>query len=63
MTIRIVLCKKSTDLSWDGEEPRAAAGEDGWLAEVEESAPLPQTEAIAHATETTPREASMVEGT
>jgi hypothetical protein len=29
MIIGIVLCKKSTDLSWDGEEPSAEAGEDG----------------------------------
>jgi hypothetical protein len=39
-----VLCRKSTDLSWDGEEPSAAAGEEGRSAGVEELAPLPQTE-------------------
>jgi hypothetical protein len=63
MIIGIVLCRKSTDLSWDGKEPSAAAGEDGRSAEVEESAPLPQTEAVAQATEATPQEATMVEGT
>jgi hypothetical protein len=44
MIIGIVLCRKSTDLSWDGEEPSAAAGEEGRSAGVEELAPLPQTE-------------------
>jgi hypothetical protein len=63
MIIEIVLCRKSTDLSWDGEEPCAAAGEDGQLAEVEESAPLPQTETTTQATEAAPQDATMVEGT
>jgi hypothetical protein len=63
MIIRLVLCRKSTVLSWDGEEPSAAAGEDGRSAEVEESAHLPQTEAAAQATEATPQEATTVEGT
>jgi hypothetical protein len=58
-----VLCRKSTDLSWDDEEPSAAAGEDGRSTEVEVSAPLAQTEAVAHAMEATPQEATMVEGT
>jgi hypothetical protein len=63
MIIRIVLCRKSTDLSWDGEEPSAAAGEEGWSSGVEESAPLPQTETVSQATEAMPQEATMVEGT
>jgi hypothetical protein len=25
---KVVLCRKSTDLSWEGEEPSAAAGEE-----------------------------------
>jgi hypothetical protein len=54
MIIRIVLCRKSTDLSWDGEEPSAAAGEEGWSAGVEESTPLPQTETVAQATKAMP---------
>jgi hypothetical protein len=61
MIIGIVLCGKSTDLSWDGEEPSAAASEEGRSAGVEES--LPQTEAVAQATEATPQEATMVDGT
>jgi hypothetical protein len=63
MIIDIVLCRKSTNLSWDGEEPSAEAGEDSLLTKVEESAPLPQAEAVAQATKTTPQEATMVEGT
>jgi hypothetical protein len=58
-----VLCRKSTDLSWEDEEPSAAAGEEDRSAEVEESAPLSQTETIVQAMEATPQEATMVEGT
>jgi hypothetical protein len=57
-----VLCRKSTVLSWEGEEPSEATGEDR-LAAVEESASLPQTETVAQAAEATPQEATMVEGT
>jgi hypothetical protein len=60
MIIRIVLCRRSTDLSWDGEEPSATAGEEDRLTGVEEFAPLPQTEAVMEAT---PQETIMVEGT
>jgi hypothetical protein len=49
-------------MSWDGEEPSAAAGEEDRSAGVEESAPLPQTEAVAQAMDATPQEATMVEG-
>jgi hypothetical protein len=41
MIIGIVLCRKSTDLSWDGEEPSAEGGEDSRSTEVEESVTLP----------------------
>jgi hypothetical protein len=61
MIIRFVLCRKSTDLSWDCEEPNAAAGEDIQSAEIEKSALLPQIKAVAQATGTTPQEATMVE--
>jgi hypothetical protein len=57
-----VLCRKSTDLSWEGEEPSEATGEDR-SATVEESASVPQTETVAQAAEVTPQEATMVEGT
>jgi hypothetical protein len=62
MIIRCVLCRKSTDLSWDGEEPNATIGEDSQSAEIEESAPLPQTEVVTQAAEATPQEATMVQG-
>jgi hypothetical protein len=57
-----VLCRKSTDLSWESEEPSAAAGEEDRSAEVEESALLPQTENVAQVMEATLQEATMVEG-
>jgi hypothetical protein len=41
-----VLCRKSTDLSWEGEEPSAAAAEEDPLPAVEESATLPQAETV-----------------
>jgi hypothetical protein len=59
MIIEIVLCRKSIDLSWDGDEPNAAAGEEDRLAGVQEPTPLPQTKVVAEAT---PQEATMVEG-
>jgi hypothetical protein len=58
-----VLCRKSTDLSWDGEEPGTTAGENDRSMEVEEFTPLLQTGAVAQAAEATPQEATMVEGT
>jgi hypothetical protein len=54
--------QKSINLSWEGEEPSAAAGEEDRSAKVEESAPLLQTENVAQAAEATPQEATMVEG-
>jgi hypothetical protein len=59
----VVLCSKSTDLSWEGEEPSAVTGEEDRSPAVEESAPLPQVEAVAQVAEDTPQEAAMVEGT
>jgi hypothetical protein len=58
----VVLCRKSTNLSWEGEEPSAAAGEEDRLPAVEESASLPQAESVAPVVESTPQEATMVEG-
>jgi hypothetical protein len=59
---KVVLCRKFTDLSWDGEETSAAAGEEDWSPVVEESAPLPQVESVAQVAEATPPEATIVEG-
>jgi hypothetical protein len=57
-----VLCRKSTDLSWEREEPSAAAGEEDRSEGVEESTALPQTKAVAQTTEATLHEATLVEG-
>jgi hypothetical protein len=62
MTTDLVLCRKSTDLSWDGDEPSTAAAEEISMPATEESAPLPQAETAASVTEATLPEASVVEG-
>jgi hypothetical protein len=60
MIIRIVWCRKSTDLSWDGDEPSAIVGEEDRLMGVQDPTPLSQTEVAAEATL---QEATMVDGT
>jgi alpha-D-ribose 1-methylphosphonate 5-triphosphate synthase subunit PhnH len=62
LTTQFVLCRKSTDLSWEGEEPDAATAEEDPSAAVEESTPLPQAKTMAPGTEATPSEATVVEG-
>jgi hypothetical protein len=57
-----VLCRKSTDLSWEGEEPDAVANEEDSSAVAEESTSLPQAETVAPGAEVTPPEATIVEG-
>jgi hypothetical protein len=57
-----VLCRKSMDLSWEGDEPSTTAAEEVSVPAAEESAPLPQAETVAPAAEATLPEASMVEG-
>jgi hypothetical protein len=55
------LCRKSTDLSWDGEEPATAeAGEA--MPPVEEAAPEAQAATEPPATEALLLEAVVVEG-
>jgi hypothetical protein len=56
------LCRKSTDLSWEGEELDAAAVEEDPPTAVEESTSLPQDGTVALAAEVTPPEATIVEG-
>jgi hypothetical protein len=60
MIIEIMLCRKSTDLSWDGDEPSAVAGEKDQSVGSQDPTPLPQIEL---AVEATLQEANMVEGT
>jgi hypothetical protein len=57
-----VLCRKSTDLTWDGDEPAAAVAEEGSVPAAEESAPAPQAESEAPAVGAALPEATVVEG-
>jgi hypothetical protein len=57
-----VLCRKSTDLSWEGDEPSIAVAEEEAAPPAEESAPAPQAEPEAPAAEARLPEASVVEG-
>jgi hypothetical protein len=63
MTANFVLCRKLTDLSWEGEEPSTAATEENPSPATEESASLPQGETVVPVAEVTPPEATIVEGT
>jgi hypothetical protein len=56
-----VLYRKSTDLSWEGDEPAAAVAE-GAAPPAEESTPAPQAEPEAPVTEAMLPVASVVEG-
>jgi hypothetical protein len=58
----VYLCRKSTDLTWDEDEPSAAVAEEESVPAAEESAPAPQAEFEAPAVEATLPEASTVEG-
>jgi hypothetical protein len=62
LSTQCVLRRKSTHLSWEGEEPDATATEEDLLAAVEESTPLPQAETMASGTKATLSEATIVEG-
>jgi hypothetical protein len=62
LTANLVLCRKSTDLSWEEEEPSAAATEENLPPAEEESASLPQGETVALGAEAMPPEATVVEG-
>jgi hypothetical protein len=62
LTTNDVLFRKSTDLSWEAEEPIEVAAEEASTPTAEESAPLPQAETMTPAVEATLPEASIVEG-
>jgi hypothetical protein len=57
----VCFCRKSTDLSWEGDEPSSAVGE-GVAPPAEESAPASQAVLEPPATEAPLPEASIVEG-
>jgi hypothetical protein len=58
----VYFCSKSTDLSWEGDEPSTTVAEEEVAPPVEESTPAPQVESEAPAAEAALPEASMVEG-
>jgi hypothetical protein len=58
----VYFCRKSTDLSWEGDEPSTAVAEEETAPPAEESAPASQVEPETLATEATLPEASVVEG-
>jgi hypothetical protein len=58
----VYICRKSTNLSWEGDEPSAMVAEEEVTPPVEESTPAPQMESEALATEAALPEASVVEG-
>jgi hypothetical protein len=58
----VYFCRKSTDLSWEGDEPSTAVAEEEVAPPVEESAPAPQAESEAPTAGAALPEASVVEG-
>jgi hypothetical protein len=62
LTTNCILCRKYTDLSWEGDEPSATVAEEDFVPAAEESAPASQAETEAPAVEATLPEASIMEG-
>jgi hypothetical protein len=58
----VYFCRKSTDLSWEGDEPSTTVADEEAAPPAEESTPAPQAESEAPAAGATLPEASMVEG-
>jgi hypothetical protein len=58
----VYFCRKSTDLSWEGDEPSTTVAEEEVTPPGEESTPAPQEESEALAAGAALPEASMVEG-
>jgi hypothetical protein len=54
--------RKSTDLSWEGDEPSTVVAEEETAPPAEESTPAPQAESEAPAAGAALPEASVVEG-
>jgi hypothetical protein len=57
----VCFCRKSTDLSWEGDEPSSAVAEEAAPPAEEESAPAPQAVPESPATEAPLPDASVVE--
>jgi hypothetical protein len=58
----VYFCRKSTDLSWEGDEPSATVAEEEVAPPAEESTPTPQAESEVPAAGAALPEASVVEG-
>jgi hypothetical protein len=58
----VYFCRKSTDLSWEGDEPSTKVAEEEVALPAEESTPAPQAESEAPAAGAALPEASVVEG-
>jgi hypothetical protein len=58
----VYFCRKSTDLSWERDEPSTAVAEEEAAPPAEESTPAPQAESEAPAAGSALPEASVVEG-
>jgi hypothetical protein len=58
----LYFCRKSTDLSWEGDDPSTAVVEEETAPPAEEPTPAPQAESEAPAAGAALPEASMVEG-
>jgi hypothetical protein len=58
----VYFCRKSTDLSWEGDEPSTTVAEEEVTPPVMESTPAPQAESVAPTAGAAKPEASVVEG-
>jgi hypothetical protein len=58
----VYFCSKSTDLSWEGDEPSTTVAEEEVAPPAEESTSAPQAESKAPAAGAALPEASVVEG-
>jgi hypothetical protein len=58
----VYFCRKSTDLSWEGDEPSTMVAEEGVAPPIEESTPAAQAESEAPAAGAALPKASVVEG-
>jgi hypothetical protein len=58
----VYFCRKSTDLSWEGDEPSTTVAEEEVAPPAEESTPSPQAESGVPAAKAVLPEASVVEG-
>jgi hypothetical protein len=58
----VYFCRRSTDLSWEGDEPSTTVAEEEVAPPAEESTPAPQAESEVLAAGAALPEASMVEG-